>query len=318
MATKLGRNNPGRSAYVRTGQAEHDGGAVTADITGIVPKGRIAETPLDLIVPNPHQPRRHFDDGELRELADSIRRNGLQQPIRVKRLDNGGFQLVSGERRLRAHQILGLPTISAYIVTSTDPIAEDGHPLDHDDGVGALIENVRRSDLTAIEIGEAYQALIERHGIQQSDLVTLFSRGKSSVSKHIALTRLPDHIRQEAIALRAPLRQLYDIASSDAGQHAVLWERLKATLAKEARSEIDDEPDESGSAGDDGEARHPALPPHESGYPPVLARAMARARKTIGKMRTSPAPLSDADRNLLEEMREDIEALLRRVEADAS
>jgi len=140
---------------------------------------------IDLIDPSPVQPRSHFDDRSLRELAMSIRENGIVQPVLVR--PNGSrFELVAGERRWRAARLAGLERIPAVIrQIANDKVLEL-----------ALIENIQREDLNAIEEARAYKQLIETVGLTQESLAQRVGRDRSYITNHIRLLRLPDDLQQ--------------------------------------------------------------------------------------------------------------------------
>jgi len=120
----------------------------------------INEVELSKITPNPDQPRRVFDEEALEELATSIRKIGVIQPITLRKIDDDTYQIIAGERRFRASQIAGLTSIPAYIKT-----AEDDDLMEM-----ALVENIQREDLNSIEIALAYQNLIETFSLTQEQL----------------------------------------------------------------------------------------------------------------------------------------------------
>jgi ParB family transcriptional regulator, chromosome partitioning protein len=144
-----------------------------------------SEIAIDLIDPSPVQPRSHFDDRSLKELAMSIRENGIVQPILVR--PNGSrFELVAGERRWRAAQVAGLQRIPVVIrKIADDKVLEL-----------ALIENIQREDLNAIEEARAYRKLIETVGLTQESLAQRIGRDRSYITNHIRLLRLPDDLQQ--------------------------------------------------------------------------------------------------------------------------
>ena len=117
----------------------------------------INEIPLDQIEANPNQPRREFDEESLQELADSIRAIGIIQPITLRQIAENHFQIIAGERRWRASQLAGLTAIPAYIRTISDENVMEM----------ALVENIQRQDLNAIEIALAYEHLMENEGMTQ-------------------------------------------------------------------------------------------------------------------------------------------------------
>jgi ParB family chromosome partitioning protein len=140
---------------------------------------------IDLIDPSPVQPRSHFDDGSLEDLARSIRENGIVQPLLLRRKGRR-FELVAGERRWRAAKQAGLERISAIVRDVPD---EKLLEL-------ALIENIQREDLSAIEEAHAYKRLIETTGLTQESLAARVGRDRSYITNHIRLLRLPDDLQR--------------------------------------------------------------------------------------------------------------------------
>jgi ParB family chromosome partitioning protein len=145
----------------------------------------IAEIPLDRIELNPYQPRQEFDEEALNELSNSIRVQGLIQPITVRKLDAGNFQLISGERRLRASKMAGLQQIPAYV-----RLANDQQMLEM-----AIIENVQREDLNAMEVALSYQRLISECELKQEELGERVGKKRSTVTNYLRLLKLPDAIQ---------------------------------------------------------------------------------------------------------------------------
>ena len=127
---------------------------------GLEPSGNLLSIPVDRIAPNPYQPRKTFDPESLQELADSIKSRGLLQPLLVKK-DGAGYTLVAGERRFRAAKLAGLAEVPALVLEDLD---EAGMLQ------VALIENLQRDDLNPIETATAYQALIDRCGLNQAQV----------------------------------------------------------------------------------------------------------------------------------------------------
>ena len=144
----------------------------------------INEVNIDSIQPNPDQPRRAFDEESLAELALSIQSIGLVQPITLKQLQDGTYLIISGERRWRACKRAGLSTIPAYIKT-----ADDEQIMEM-----ALIENIQREDLNAIEIALAYHRLLQNSDMKQEDLAKRVGKTRSSISNYLRLLRLPAEI----------------------------------------------------------------------------------------------------------------------------
>src|SRR3989441_4072648 len=138
------------------------------------------------IVPNPDQPRRHFDDEALSLLADSIRRHGLLQPLVVRHIA-GRYELIAGERRLRAATRAGLARVPVIV---REARAEDRLEL-------ALIENVQRENLTALEEAEAYRQLLDQHGLTQDELAERVGKSRPAITNAPRLLGLPDAVKAQ-------------------------------------------------------------------------------------------------------------------------
>jgi ParB family chromosome partitioning protein len=145
----------------------------------------LQDIPLSDITPNPHQPRVHFDEESLTELTASVQQIGVLQPILVRPLDSGGFELIAGERRWRAAGRAGLPTIPA-VVRYTDDLASIEQ---------ALVENLHRQDLTPLEEAAAYQQLIEDFELTHEELSERVGKSRSTVSNMLRLLGLPPSIQ---------------------------------------------------------------------------------------------------------------------------
>ena len=145
----------------------------------------ICEVDMDLIHPNPDQPRREFDDDSLQELAGSIRQVGIITPITLRDMGDGTYVIIAGERRWRASQKVGLQRIPAYIRT-----VDDENMMEM-----ALIENIQRQDLTALEISLAYQHLIEQYGMTQEQLSDRVGKNRATVTNYLRLLKLPAAIQ---------------------------------------------------------------------------------------------------------------------------
>lgn len=140
---------------------------------------------LDSIDGNPFQPRTHFDDQTLEELAGSIRKLGIVQPLTVRETGNGRYQLIAGERRLRAARLAGLTHVPAYIRT-----ADDQAMLEL-----ALVENIQREDLDAMEVAICFQRLIEECTLTQEQLSDRVGKQRSTIANYLRLLRLPAEIQ---------------------------------------------------------------------------------------------------------------------------
>jgi ParB family chromosome partitioning protein len=141
---------------------------------------------IERVRPNPDQPRKEFREEALRELADSIRANGVIQPIIVEALADGAFMVVAGERRLRAARMVGLKQVP---VVTRSFSAEEKVEI-------ALIENIQREDLTPIEEARAYRGLIDSSGLNQEDLAAKIGKNRSTVANALRLLKLPDDMQQ--------------------------------------------------------------------------------------------------------------------------
>lgn len=141
----------------------------------------INEIDIKLIERNQNQPRHEFDEEALRELAASIAEIGIIQPITLRQMDNGHYQIIAGERRWRASQIAGLTSIPAYIRT-----ADDENVMEM-----ALIENIQRQDLNSIEIALAYQHLIDQYDLTQEKLSDRVGKKRATIANYLRLLKLP-------------------------------------------------------------------------------------------------------------------------------
>ena len=145
----------------------------------------ISEVRMELISPNPNQPRREFDDDSLQELANSIRQIGIIQPITLRDTGDGMYTIIAGERRWKASQRAGLEKIPAYIRT-----VDDENMMEM-----ALVENIQREDLNALEIALAYQHLIEQYGLTQEKLSERVGKNRATVTNYLRLLKLPATIQ---------------------------------------------------------------------------------------------------------------------------
>jgi ParB family transcriptional regulator, chromosome partitioning protein len=144
------------------------------------------EVPLNAVSPNPKQPRTRFEDETLRALATSIREVGILQPIVVRRTSDGGYELIAGERRLRAARVAGLATIPVVVRDS-----DDSDVLRE-----ALIENIHREDLNPIELAEAFRQLLGELGLRQEELADRVGVSRSHIANTIRLLALPLDVQQ--------------------------------------------------------------------------------------------------------------------------
>ena len=145
----------------------------------------INEIPLEQIEPNPNQPRREFDEDALQELANSINEIGIIQPITLRQAEDNKFQIIAGERRWRASQLAGLQAIPAYIRTIKD---ESIMEL-------ALVENIQREDLNAIEIALAYEHLLSAEGMTQERVSERVGKSRTAITNYLRLLKLPAQVQ---------------------------------------------------------------------------------------------------------------------------
>ncbi len=151
-------------------------------------KGGVEEILLSKIRPNPYQPRKHFDSESLAELAESIKTHGLLQPIVIKE-DFDGYVLIAGERRLRASKLAKLKTIKAIIVSVSDEQMREH----------ALIENIQRDELNAIDLAQAYQELIDIHELTHEQLSTTVHKSRAQITNTLRLLQLGDKGRKALV-----------------------------------------------------------------------------------------------------------------------
>ena len=196
MASKKAALGRGLSALLPTPTPEDD-----ADAPGGAPEappsrlyrfeervrllGRVADVEIEAISPNPYQPRKDFDEKALGELAQSIGHLGIIQPITVRALGGGRFEVISGERRLRAARRAGLKRVPAYVrEADTEEMLEM-----------ALVENVQREELNPIEVALGYQRLMEECGLTQEQVAEKVAKGRATVANILRLLKLPPSLQ---------------------------------------------------------------------------------------------------------------------------
>jgi ParB family chromosome partitioning protein len=176
------------------------------------------QLPLDLVVPNPDQPRRAFGDTELAELADSIRVHGVLQPVLVRALPGGRYELLAGERRLRAARMAGLDRIPAVVRA-----AAEGERLEL-----AMIENMARQDLNPVEAARACAALVDDFGLTKEEVGRRVGRSRVAISNLVRLLELPDEVL--AMLASGELSEGHGRAVLQASDH-----HTRRRVAREAR-----------------------------------------------------------------------------------
>lgn len=175
----------GRGLSALLGNLPPDESVVSSNSPSRIKSSEISFIPLENIVTNPWQPRNDFEEQSLIELSESIRRHGIIQPITVREVDNDSYQLISGERRVRAAKMAGLIQIPAYIRTATDLQLIEM----------ALIENIQREDLNPIEIALSLQRLIDEFNITQESLASKVAKSRSLVTNYLRLLKLGTNVQ---------------------------------------------------------------------------------------------------------------------------
>jgi ParB family chromosome partitioning protein len=184
MSIKRNALGKGLSALLENTDTDITSKTPVAEGTSAV-AGSVANIPVDQVESNPFQPRTDFDDEALKELSESIKEQGIIQPITVRKLGYDKFQLISGERRLKASKLAGLKSIPAYI-----RIANDQNMLEM-----ALVENIQRQDLNAIEVAISYKRLIDECSLTQEELSTRIGKNRTTVTNYMRLLKLPPEIQ---------------------------------------------------------------------------------------------------------------------------
>ncbi len=182
------------------------------------------EIEISQIEPNPNQPRREFDEEALQELANSIHELGIIQPITLRKVEGKKYQIIAGERRWRASQLAGLTKIPAYIVT-----VEDQGVMEM-----ALVENIQREDLNAIEIALAYQHLSDTTGMTQAKISERVGKSRAAVTNYMRLLKLPAQVQialknheiemghaRAMLAIESPSQQIKIFREVQANQYSV-------------------------------------------------------------------------------------------------
>ncbi|BFH18109.1 ParB/RepB/Spo0J family partition protein [Paenibacillus melissococcoides] len=146
---------------------------------------KVMEVSLQQLRPNPYQPRKNFDEQSIQELAESIKQHGVIQPIIVRSVVKG-YEIIAGERRYRASQLLGLPTIPAVIRSFSDQQVMEI----------ALIENLQRENLNAIELALAYQGLMDQFSLTQEELSVKVGKSRSHIANFLRLLQLPEEVKE--------------------------------------------------------------------------------------------------------------------------
>jgi ParB family chromosome partitioning protein len=257
----------------------------------------VVELDLARVRRNPDQPRRHFDEAELRGLAASIERHGLQNPVLVRPLPQGDYLLIGGERRVRAHEMLGRATIFA-ILTSGDP-----------DEIG-LIDNIQRVNLNAVEYAAALARLAGKHGYTHDELAAVVGKDRTDVTKLLAILTLPEGMLAEYAAAFTHISRsvLIEIAAAPDALRPALWEQAKAGASvKAVRQAKRDHAQGQGAA-----------PAREAGpHDPLrtLQASVKRIVRDVAVVREQRKHLDEAHRERLRALRAEIDAILEAAES---
>jgi ParB family chromosome partitioning protein len=205
-------SNPRRNALGRGLSALLENATTDITTSEAKPLNSISEIPISQVEANPFQPRTEFKEEELRELSESIKVHGVIQPITVRKMGFDSYQLISGERRTRASRLAGLTHIPAYI-----RLANDQEMLEM-----ALIENIQREDLNAIEVAISYKRLMDECSLNQEQLGERVGKNRSTVSNYLRLLNLPVNIqaalRDEKISM-GHARAIIGIEDADEQQY---------------------------------------------------------------------------------------------------
>ncbi|MBI3511361.1 MAG: ParB/RepB/Spo0J family partition protein [Bacteroidetes bacterium] len=180
MSVKRNALGKGLSALLESASTDITSNSKISPEPGAI-LGAVSNIPVAQIEANPFQPRTHFEENALHELADSIKQHGIIQPVTVRKMGYDRFQLISGERRFRATQLAGITNIPAYV-----RIANDQSMLEM-----ALVENIQRENLDAIEIAISYKRLIDECSLTQEQLSEKVSKQRSTVTNYLRLLKLP-------------------------------------------------------------------------------------------------------------------------------
>ena len=228
---------------------------------------RVKDLDIEHIDPNPHQPREHFDGEHLKELAESIRQNGVLQPIVVRRVENR-YELILGERSLRAAKLAGRATIPA-IVRDVD----DADSLRH-----ALMENLQREDLNPMEEARGYQALKDGFGLAVGDIAAMIGKNRSTVANSLRLLNLPEIVKTLIVEGKLTAGHARALLSIEGEAAQIEW----------ARKDREREPHRAGNRAHALRARPARRNAGACGrYPRRSRRSKKRSRRTSARARRS-------------------------------
>jgi ParB family chromosome partitioning protein len=247
MKTKKSALGRGLSAILESPETD----ITSKDISGNYVVGAIANLSLEKIEANPFQPRDRFEEVALKELSDSIREQGIIQPVTVRKLGYDKYQLISGERRYKAAKIAGLKEIPCYI-----RVANDEQMLEL-----ALIENIHRKDLNSMEIAISYQRLLEECQITQEKLSERIGKNRSTITNYIRLLKLPASVqlalRNEQITM-GHARAIINLTNEDQ-QNKIVESIIKNDLSVREVEKLVKNPPEDGDPANKPSKQKPIL-----------------------------------------------------------
>lgn len=261
----LGR---GLDSLIRTDEVRTDGSSAISEIL------------ISQIEPNPDQPRRTFDEESLDELSASIREFGVVQPLTLRKTAPGQYQIIAGERRWRAASRAGLKSVPAYVRTASDSEVTEL----------ALIENIQREDLNAIEVALGFKKLIDTLGFTQESLAGRLGKKRSTIANHLRLLRLPAEIQLGLRDRRIDMGHARALlALQDSRDMLKLYKRiLKEDLSVRGVEALAKKMNEARDADGNPVEETPKTPKTESPRYPEFARSLSERFATPVKFRRSP------------------------------
>lgn len=280
--------------------------ARAVSLFGVDDARSLREIDIDQIEPNPNQPRRHFDEDALAALAQSIERHGLLQPICVREVDADRYQIIAGERRYRATRRLHWATIPAIVTQTDDPAAL------------AMIENIQREDLDAVELARGLHALLTERGASHQQLGALIGKSQAYVSRVLGILNLPASVLDTYGENRhVPVSALMIVAEAgDEANQLALWELAKEGLS--VRQLQENRKAALGPALKTGRGRPKAEIPTASADRAAnraladdpAVEALIKATAILRELRHERAALPESRRRALAELRDAINAVL--------
>lgn len=287
----------GKSAFGRAMDdvaARGDGSLISRDFP------RLIEVEHVRVHPRADQPRRHFDEDALRQLADSIDKQGLLQPILVRALADrkGEYEIVAGERRWRAVGLLGRPAIHAIVTT--------GHVEEI-----ALVENLQRVDLSPLEEAVGIQSLMDRHGYTQEAAAGALGWSRTQVNRVLKLLSLPEPVLAECATLHLSRNAMVELAlAAGEGEREHLLSLLRRGASVKALREARAAGQGEAQAEGQGTTKPASREPDDAPTAKALSGAIARLEPLVTRFAADPQPLNKAQRQQLEKLRAEIERIL--------